>query len=75
MLCFTTLKEDMHKLKETKTHSLSRQLRPIFEEILPSLNREDFLDAWRKDRRGMEKLKRQIDEKKKGLNSIQTDHT
>ena len=55
----------MRKLKETKTHSPSRQLRPIFEEILPSLNREDFLDAWRKDRRELEKLRRQLDEKKK----------
>ena len=56
----------MRKLKETKTHSPSRQLWPIFEEILPSLNREDFLDAWRKDRKELEKLKRQLDEKKKG---------
>ena len=55
----------MRKLKETKTHSPSRQLRPIFEEILPSLNREDFLDAWRKDRKELEKLRRQLDEKKK----------
>lgn len=29
----------IHKLKNIKNHSLSRQLRPIFEEILPSLNR------------------------------------
>ena len=56
----------MRKLKETKTHSPSRQLRPIFEEILPSLNREDFLEAWRKDRKELEKLRRQLDEKKKG---------
>ena len=55
----------MRKLKETKTHSPSRQLRPIFEEILPSLNRKDFLDAWRKDRKELEKLRRQLDEQKK----------
>ena len=55
----------MHKLKNMKTQSPPRQLRPVFEEILPSLNREDFLDAWRKDRKELEKLRRQLNEKKK----------
>ncbi len=54
-----------HKLRNMKTHSPPRQLRPVFEEILPSLRSEEFLDAWRKDRRELEKLRRQLDEKKK----------
>jgi hypothetical protein len=54
-----------HKLRNMKTHSPPRQLRPVFEAILPSLRSEEFLDAWRKDRRELEKLRRQLDEKKK----------